>query len=357
MSNAGLRVLVAADARSFHTERYVEELRRQGCEVLVVSMEQGTIAHHRLKSRRPRKTQYILAAREMRQLVHDFRPDVVNPHFASGYGHLVSRATRRGFPPVLLHVWGSDILIVPKKSFLHRYKTRAALEAADAVTGDSEYLLDEAARIGRLARREMIVWGIEKRYLAQRRKDNGWSAPLRVIGPRSQEAVYDNAFIVNALAEPVNDGKIELTLAGFGALLDDIKAQSQRLTGGRVRFYDRLSRDAYMALLAGQDVYLSAARSDSSPASMLEAMGLGLIPVVGDIPGIREWIDERAGYRFPLRDHAALRGVFEHLLTGNDDMAALRGRNVKRIEREAVFEDNIARTIAIMAELAGTNAA
>ena len=34
MSGDPLRVLVLADSRSFHTERYVAELRRQGCEVL-----------------------------------------------------------------------------------------------------------------------------------------------------------------------------------------------------------------------------------------------------------------------------------------------------------------------------------
>ena len=316
-------------------------------------MEQGTIEHHKLKSRKPRKAQYILAVRELRRIVDEFRPDVVNPHFASGYGHLVSRAKQRGSPPVLLHVWGSDILIVPKKSFLHRYKTRAALQAADVVTGDSEYLLNEAAKVGRLARREMIVWGLEKRYLALRRNDFTWRVPLRVIVPRSQEAVYDNAFIVEALAELVNAGKIELTMAGFGGLLDDIKTQSQRLTGGKVRFYDKLSRDDYMALLATQDVYLSAARSDSSPASMLEAMGLGLIPVVGDIPGVREWVDEKSGYRFPLGDKEALCAIFDSLLSGNDNVEALRDHNIARVEREALFEDNIARTIAIMAGLAG----
>jgi len=354
VSRPVLRVLVAADVRSFHTERYVSELRRQGCDVLLVSIESGGPEYCQLRRRGPVKAlHYSLASGELKRVVAEFRPDVVNPHFASGYGYLVARARSRAFPPVLLHIWGSDILIAPHKSFLHRRKTRLALEAADVVTGDSEYLLDEAAKIGSLARREMIVWGIERRYLALRRANPVWRKPLKVIVPRSQEAVYNNAFIVEALAPWVKDGSVELTLAGFGSLLGDIKRQCELVAGGRVRFYDKLSRDDYMLMLATHDIYLSAARSDSSPASMLEAMGLGLIPVVGDIPGVREWIEESSGYRFPLDDVAELIGTLKRLVSGGEQPEDMRARNVARVEREAVFEDNIARTIAIMVELAG----
>ena len=350
--NSALRVLVAADARAFHTERYVAELRRQGCEAMLVSLEHGEIEHHQLTARGPvAALHYPLAAAELRKIVTEFRPDVLNPHFASGYGHLVARAQRRGFPPIMLNLWGSDILIVPKKSFLHRYKTKVALEAADAVTGDSEYLLDEAAKIGRVARREMIVWGLERKYLELRRAEFAWQKPLKAIVPRSQEALYNNALIVEALARMVNDGAIELTMAGFGSLCGEIKAQSERLTGERVKFYDKLSRDDYMKLLATQDVYLSAARSDSSPVSMLEAMGLGVIPVVGDIPGVQEWIDDSSGFKFALNDAESLRGIFERLVSKDFDVDGMRKRNLLRVEREAIYEDNVARMIEIMQEL------
>lgn len=346
------RVLVAADARAFHTARYVTELRRQGCEVRLVSMEKGEIEHCQLKARGPvAALHYALAAAELRRIVDEFRPDVVNPHFASGYGYLVARAQKTGFPPIMLNLWGSDILIVPKKSFLHRYKTKVALEAADAVTGDSEYLLDEAAKVGRLARREMIVWGVERKYLELRRKEFRWQRPLRVIVPRSQEAVYNNAFIVEALAELVNEGLVELTLAGFGSLLSEIKVRSEQLTGGRVRFYEKLGRDDYMKLLATQDVYLSASRSDSSPVSLLEAMGLGVIAVVGDIPGVREWIDDDSGFRFTLNDAASLRNIFGRLLSSDCEVNAMRARNMARVECAAIYEENVARMIAIMREL------
>ena len=51
MSDAGIKILVLADSRAFHTERYVRELRNQGCRVLLASLERGNTHHFHLKHR------------------------------------------------------------------------------------------------------------------------------------------------------------------------------------------------------------------------------------------------------------------------------------------------------------------
>ncbi|MCX6834507.1 MAG: glycosyltransferase, partial [candidate division Zixibacteria bacterium] len=166
MSRDMLKVLVLADSRSFHTERYAAELQQQGCQVLTASLEDGPMEHHSLRRRGPiRALHYILAASEVRKLFDSFEPDVVNAHFASGYGYLAALAMRRHRRPLLLHLWGSDILIATHKSLLHRRKTRLALETADFVVGDSDYLLSEAGKIGHFRNHRTIAWGIERTAL------------------------------------------------------------------------------------------------------------------------------------------------------------------------------------------------
>ena len=77
-----LRVLVLGDSRSFHTDRYVHELRQQGCHVLLGSLEQGGTRHFPLKHRGIfRVLHYALAASEVMGLVKRFNPDIINPHF------------------------------------------------------------------------------------------------------------------------------------------------------------------------------------------------------------------------------------------------------------------------------------
>ncbi len=352
MSGAGLKVLVLADSRSFHTERYVAELARQGCDVLTASLEDGAIPHHQLNRRGPfRIMHYALAAVEVRRLMRTFGPDLLNPHFASGYGFLAAMAERRKEIPVLLHLWGSDILIAPHKSVFHRRKTRLALESADGVIGDSDYLIEEAAKIGELRRRHTIVWGIEREFVRRESDDTPLRTPLRIIIPRVHEPVYNNIFVVRALADLVNGGMVQLTFPDFGGRVDEFKNEAARLVSSGIKYYSKLPRAEYLRFAATHDVYLSASLSDSSPASMLEAMGLGLIPSAGDIPGVREWITPGSGFLFDLKRESELRSIVVRLLRSETDVAAMRRTNLALVKRKAIFEDNIAETIAVMHDL------
>ena len=349
-----LRVLVLADSRSFHTERYLGEMTRQGCEVLVASLEEGPIQYHQLRRKGSiRALHYPLAAAEVSRLVRVFKPHVVNPHFASGYGFLAALAARLARKPILLHLWGSDILIAPRKSFLHRRKTRLALETADFVVGDSDFLLDEAEKIGRISARRTIPWGIERAHLSCYREDVVWQAPLKIVVPRPHEPIYNNLFIVRALSELIRDEKIKIIFPNWGSEVSNFVNKTVDLAGRRPDLYSPKPRRDYLEFAAGHHLYLSAARSDSSPASLLEAMGLGLIPIAGDIPGVREWLNPESGYLFDLSDESSLFEVVDGLLENLDDHQLMRQTNRERIERQAVFEDNVSATIAIMNELAG----
>lgn len=350
---ARLKIFVLADTRSFHTERYVCELRRQGHSVFLASLEKGRIHQYTLKSRGPfPQLHYVLAGREALALAKRVRPDIINPHFASGYGFLAAVAGLRRFAPVITNLWGSDILLVPRKSGLHRRKTAYAIAKSDWLIGDSEHLLQAAREIGGKKPASVIPWGIEDRYLRYHRAEYGLGNPLRIIVPRPHEAVYNNLFIVRALAPLLDNGAVELTFPGWGSLTENFKNQAQSLTEGRVHLYPRMSRDRFMQFMASHDVYLSSAISDSSPASMIEAMGLGLLPVAADIPGIHEWLTSDNGYLYERYNAQTLRTIIAELIIGrNDPKVEWRRANLDRVRREAVFEQNVATAAGVMRDL------
>ena len=104
--------------------------------------------------------------------------------------------------------------------------------------------------------------------------------------------------------------------------------------------------------MAQHDVYLSSALSDSSPASLIEAMGLGLLPIAADIPGVREWLcDNQNGYLYEPYNAQALHNIIEQLVTAGDPKEAWRQQNIARVEKEAIFENTIAETIELMQQL------
>jgi len=347
------KILVLADSRSFHTGRYVNELRRQGCRVLLASLEKGVGRQFTLKRRGViRSFDYAAAAAQTKVLVKRFQPDVVNPHFASGYGFATALAGVQRSIPVVLQLWGSDILLVPKKSSLHRWKTCYALRHANCVLGDSDYILQQAERLATIKQQRTIFWGVESDFLSLKKTDFQISQPLKIIVPRPHERVYNNPFLLEALAPMINEGAICVTFPDFGSETKKIRCQAEEKCGGRVKFYPKKSRREFMTFLAGHDVYLSGALSDSSPVSLLEAMGLGLIPVAANIPGVREWLTIEGGFAFEPGHEEDLRRVIRGVIEKAAGLEQMRRKNIARVQAEAVFEDNMAETISIMRELA-----
>jgi glycosyltransferase involved in cell wall biosynthesis len=354
MKGNRLRVLLLADASTFHAERFVRQLKQQGCRVLLASLEDGDVRHIRLKRLAPTQgLYYTLAIPQVRAIIGRFRPDVVNAHYASGYGFIAAGAVKGRNPPRVLNLWGSDILVAPWKSSLHRMKPAMAVKKASYVLGDSQYLLDTAASLHELKAFRVIPWGVEREYLSLHKKSYALRTPLRIIVPRKHERIYNNSFIIEALVPLLSVGAIEVTFPEFGNLAGGFKKQASSLVRRGLRYYSQLPRTEFMALMAGHDVFLSAALSDSSPASLIEAMALGLIPVCADIKGVREWLTAESGFTFRQNDAGQLRSIVSSLASGRNAFDDLRRRNLERVCREAVFESNVGEQICIMKDVAG----
>ncbi len=352
MNKAKLRVLVLGDSRSFHLERYIPELKRQDCDVLLASLEAGKIEHYQLQWKGPiRQLHYWLAAPELRTLIEKFQPQVVDAHYASGYGHLAATALHDLSIPLVVELWGSDILIVPKKSFLHKRKTVMALKRADAVVADSQYLLDEAGKLAALKRTLVEPFGIERKYLEFHKKDNALSKPLKIIVPRPHEKVYNNLFILRSLCRLLKEKSITLTFPDFGSLFDEFRLELSKLNCPGVTFYKKCEREPFLKMMSEHDVYLSAALSDSSPVSLIESMALGLIPIAAQIPGIQEWSQNSGTFTFTKDSSIELAAIIEKVVTRGASYDPMRLSNLERVKSKALYENNVAARINLMNRL------
>jgi len=177
VNDTRLRIMLLGDSRSFHLKRYLNELRRQNCEVQFLSLESGEIPHVSLERKGPFKfLHYYLSVSELRAKIREFEPDVVDAHYASGYGHLAARALKQTDIPLVVQMWGSDILIVPEKSWFHKRKVELALSGCDVVIGDSDFLISEACKIKKSKQTANIQFGIEERFLKLHKQSYGLRA-------------------------------------------------------------------------------------------------------------------------------------------------------------------------------------
>ncbi len=351
MSKEKLKILLLADAASFHTERFYAELQNQGCEVLLASLEKGIPDSVILKKKGfIKQLYYRLAVKQIKSLIKSIKPDIISAHFASGYGHIAALAKRNSDIPLALNLWGSDILIVPQKSIFHKQKTKYALKNAQYIFADSQYLIDSAKKIFPFTSYAVIPWGVEKNIFNLYKNKVQLSQPLKIITPRTHEHVYNNLFIVKSLKDLIIADKIKIKFPAFGSLYESFKEEAKKLVGDKIQYYEKAERQEFLKLASEHDVYLSASLSDSSPVSLIEAMALGLVPVVLHIEGVREWVSNDNGFLFE-HESASLKTVIEKLLHDSQDFSQLRETNKSKVLKSALFENNITEQISIFKSL------
>ena len=110
-----------------------------------------------------------------------------------------------------------------------------------------------------------------------------------------------------------------------------------------ISFYDRLTRDEYISLLKTHHVYASASSSDSSPVSMIEALALGVAPLMADHPGLYDFLDEsqKEAALFDSREPESIVQKLEALMAQSDKaLLEMFVHNRKCVCVSGIYEDN-----------------
>ncbi len=348
-----MRILVLAHAPSVHTVHWVEALAARGHELLLLSSSPPTkpiAAPYRVVGLTggPQALRYASARGAVRRTIREFKPEATVAHFVSNYGFLAALAGAR---PLLLVCWGSDLLINATRTPLHRARARYTLRRADLVHVDADVLARAAESLG--APRERIwtrAWGVDVDALAPR---EGWearrarSAALRILWTRQLEPIYDPDVFIRALAFLARSGiEFRATLAGSGSMRAALEGAAAREgIAGSTRFAGWVDAAPLAALHHEHDVYVSLSRSDSTSVSLLEAMAAGLLPIVTDIAGNREWITHRGeGLLVPAGDARAVAAALAEAAREGVEAGAMAERARARVVSRARFADMIAET-------------
>jgi glycosyltransferase involved in cell wall biosynthesis len=289
------RLLLMGDARQVHLKRWATYFGDAGFEVLSFSLEHtdhfpSTIRYIRMPSYLPRFMRYLLCVPAVKDLIHQFKPHVVNAHFVPNYGMVAAVAGRK---PWVLSTWGSDILTDPLKSPFHKMRTRFVLRRADYVTSDAQVMTDEIASMGIPNERVLTFpYGVDLERFRPR-ADPLQEGP-RILSNRKLTPVYGVTTLIDAFPA-VREAfhQATLTVAGDGELRSELLARAERSIARRaIVFVGDVDHARMPALLRDHNLYVSTSLSDTTSVSLLEAMACGLFPIVSDIPANREWIED-----------------------------------------------------------------
>jgi glycosyltransferase involved in cell wall biosynthesis len=326
-----MKVVFLAAGTSIHSARWVNGLSAAGLEVHLVTQHPVThaldpgveVVQHPYRG----TPGYLLMAPGVRRALRSIRPDLLNAHFASGYG-LTARLAR--WHPCLLSVWGTDVYGFPAKSRFHHRLLQGNLMAADALASTSHCMAAQvrtvAPAVGEIA---VTPFGVDMRSfeVVPALSAGAGDGDGLVIGTvKTMSHTYGVDTLVEAFAllrqqlaamqHPLAE-KVRLRLVGDGPQIEALRALCARLgLADRVTFTGPVPYEQVPAELAQLDIYVALSRQESFGVAVLEAGAAGRPVVVSDAGGLPEVVqDGVTGLVVPRENPAAAAGALLKLVT------------------------------------------
>ena len=341
-----MKILLVADGRSPITRRWIESMREDNIEVCLastypctrpenisgfyqipvafsnfsrkkkpavpespdtpapVNTDRGLVSRFRPLFMRAR---YILGpltvpfySLKLIRIVNKIRPDAVHALRIPFEGMLAAQLPRS--VPLAVSIWGNDLTLHAKGSWLMGRATFSTLERADALAAD-------AARDIRLGK----IWGFspDKQTLVIPGNGGISLSDIRLISDEGQARLgwlpQDHHIIINprgfrpssvrndtffksiplVLARYPNTLFLCCSMAGQPEALEWI---SRLKIEKNVVLLPTLQQTDLWPLFGRAEASVSVSQHDGTPNSLLEAMSLGCFPIAGDIESVREWI-------------------------------------------------------------------
>lgn len=327
-------VCFLADAQSVLTQRWLRHAADRGDTVHVVTLDPSSasltgvrehLVGRRIPRRVPRSLRMVLAIPEVRALVRRLRPDVVHSHYAWGFG-IWGAATGRH--PLVVSVWGTDVMSTPHTSRLHAAVFRWVLRSADVLCATSA---DLARATSGFTDKPVVVtpFGVDTDLFhpAITRPavpGEGPRATCRFGMVKRLDANSGIEVLLRAMALPqVPAGA---TLDVIGAAPDDrwLELAAELGLSARVRFLGLLPSEEVAHHLREWDVAIQPSRwVEGFGVSALEASASGIPVVATGVGGLAEVVrDGVTGLLVPPNDAEALANAMAALATD----PALRAR-------------------------------
>lgn len=305
-----MRIALLASASSIHTLRWANGLVARGVEVHLITVHALThdvdsrVIVHVLPSMAP--SGYLLSVMALRMLLKKIRPDILNAHYATGYGLL---ARLSGFEPLLVSVWGTDVYTFPIKSFLHRWLLRGNLRAGTAVASTSHCMAMAVRKVFEPRCMFITPFGINESIFTPRRRAD--KQPIIIGTVKSLAFSYGIDVLIEAFSlvrsELRGQFEVRLEITGDGPDRPRLEALARTMgVAAETTFYGSVPHSDVPEKLQRMDICAVLSRSESFGVAILEANACEVAVVVSDADGPAEvTIDGVTGFIVPREDRIA----------------------------------------------------
>jgi glycosyltransferase involved in cell wall biosynthesis len=242
----------------------------------------------------------IRFARKFAEVIDQIRPDLIHAHQSVPFGWYAVRARAASTlrPPLLVSVWGTDVMAYPEKSWLFRYLNKITLKRAEYVSATGYALRRAAQRWAPRKEMAVVSFGVDPELFAPK---NMPSQKATVFGmAKSLKPVYRIDVAIRALAlvrKKIPEAQLEI--AGDGPQKKElVDLASQLGVSDAVHFLGAIDNEKMPEIMRGWDALIFISKQESFGVGALEAEAIGLPILAARTGGISEVVQEDGTARF-----------------------------------------------------------
>jgi L-malate glycosyltransferase len=368
-----MRICFLATGRSVHTYNWIKFFAKKGHQVHLICFEEykferlENLTVHIIRPVLPKIkiVSYLTSSWldpsinsfKIKKLVRKINPDILHAHYLTTYGLL---GYFIHFPLFVVTLWGSDILIAPKKSSFHRIMAKFILNSSKLVTCDSERVKEECQKyLADPEKVKVVLWGVDLSLFRERQDMRLNQKKIVILSTRGFAPLYNIDTIINSIPSVVkNYPDVKYVLKWMYERDSGLQQQaaSLKVTEFIEFVFKNIDYKDFPAFHYEADIFISVPSSDSSSISLLEAMACGLPVIVSDLPANREWItDGWNGFIVPVRDPEKLAEAIIQLIENPDLMRLFGKRNAQIVRDRADREKHMSRMEGLYQQLLKNN--
>lgn len=309
-----MKICFIASAYSIHTVRWVNAMAERDHEVHLITIhpiDENKI-DTRVKVKKlniPAPFGYYLCTIQARKYINKVKPDIINAHYASGYGTL---ARYVNYSPYLLSVWGSDVFDFPYQSKFNYNLVVKNLNAADQIASTSEIMKKQTISLVKPNQPIQVTpFGVDMKKFYSTKDTEKVNEEVITIGTvKTMENKYGINLIIEGTAKLIKllksnnnneiASKIRLLLVGGGSKKEEYEVLVKQVGISDITtFTGKVSYDKVPTYLNKLEIYLAPSTLDSESfgVAIVEASACELPVIVSDAGGLPEVVlDGKTGY-------------------------------------------------------------
>lgn len=362
-----MRILLLADSNSPHTLRWSKSIRNQDHTIGIFSLHTADsslysdtpdISLFSLNASRELQTKnetnlskliYLSARKKVKQIIKEFKPDIVHSHYASSYGLIGALS---GFHPYVISLWGGDIFSFPKKSVVYKQILKFSLSKADKILSTSKIMKEETKKY---TDKEVLLtpFGIDVDRFIPDKINKFFKDDDFVMGTiKTLEKNYGVNFLIEAFAivkKKFPDKPLKLLIVGKGTQKESLEEMVRELgiekdtifTG----YVDHNNVQDYHNML---DIYVAMSLLESFGVAVLEASACGKPVIVSNVGGLPEVVENgKTGFIVEKGNSKALAEALSKLICEPDLAVKMGNEGRNKVIREYDWKESVNKMISI----------